>query len=125
MSTEVLTTDKEISDAKFLTDFRLMEVMKFVIANNINKVADEKTFCLSIGYTSPRNLQLINKGTQHFKISHISNACAVYKINADFLLNKNCHKMFADPSNETPIFRLKVAAAEVEIYLKELEEGLI
>ena len=119
----VVQPTEEVSNAKSFSDFRIMEVMQFVIANRIKEISDEANFLKSIGYNSWRNLALIRKGVQHFQIEHIVNTCTVYNVSADFLLNKNCHKMFIDLGNETPMFRLKVAAKEVEILLKDLGNG--
>ncbi len=124
MSTLAAPTEpiEEVS-AKSFTDSRIIEVMYFVIANRIKEISDEANFLKSIGYNSWRNLQLIKKGTQHFQVEHIQNLCTIYGVSADFLLNKNFNKMFVDLGNESPMFRLKVAAKEVEILLKDLGNG--
>ena len=107
--------------AKDLANKRIFEVMHFVVTNNIQGIPDDTHFLKSIGYNSTKNLHLIRTGVQSFQVEHIQNVCTVYGISADFLLNENCHKMFADLGKESPMFRLKVAAKELEILLKELE----
>ena len=102
---------------------RILEVMNFVVANNLNSIPDETNFLKSIGYSSPKNVTGIKSGILSFQMTHVENTCSVYGVSADFLLNEKIHKMFLNQDKETPMFRLKVATKEVEIYLKDLERG--
>ena len=92
--------------------------MNFVIKNNIKGISDEANFLKSISYTNWRNFQLIKRGVQHFTIEHIQKCCAVYNVDANFLMIESFHKMFLKSEDETPMARLKIAVAEVDYYFK-------
>ena len=117
-----VTTQPEIIDetltAKVFTDTRIMEIMNFVIKNNIKGISDEASFLKSISYNNWRNLQLIKRGSQHFGIDHIQKCCSVYNVDANFLMIESFHKMFLKSEDETPMARLKIAVAEVDYYFK-------
>ena len=114
-------TEIKMPAAKLFCDERVLEVMNFVIEKKIRGITDEANFLKSIGYNSWRNLALIRKGLQHFKIEHLQNVCTIYSVSADFLLNKNCFKMFVNLSDQAPLDRIVMAAKELEIYIRDLE----
>jgi len=54
--------------AKNFTDQRVLNVLDFIVKNNIKKIDTEAKFLKSIGYNNVNNVVNVRKGRQSFKI---------------------------------------------------------
>lgn len=100
--------------AKTFTDQRVLNILDFVVKNNIKKVKTEGEFLKSIGYDNINNVALVRKGTQSFRIEHLVKLCAVYGIDANYLLSKHHLPMTANNKKTDAITYLKQAVRMIE-----------
>lgn len=100
-------------------DQRMLDVMKFVIDNEINGVDTQTKFLHSIGYMNANNISLVRKGSQSFTREHFSKACEVYKVDGNFFLDKKHTVMFKENRNVSAMAQLKEAVARVGVELNE------
>lgn len=104
-----------------LSDSRMLDLMKFVIDNNIKGISTQQNFFKSIGFKSANNLSQIKNGKQSFRIEHLSKACELYGVDGNFFLNKKHTAMFVtgEAKQPTAIQKLKQAIAQMEAELKK------
>ena len=101
-------------------DSRMLDVMKYIIDNNIKGISSQQAFFKSIGFTNANNLSQIKNGKQSFRIEHLSKACELYKVDGNFFLSKKHTAMFGiDTKQTTAIQKLKQAVAQMEAELKK------
>lgn len=99
---------------KTFTDQRVLNVMDYVVKNEVNGITTERDFLLSIGYKSVVNVNIVRAGGQSFTIKHLVKACEVYKVDANYFLNKAHIKMMQVNGQINPLANLKQAVRMIE-----------
>ena len=107
------------AELKSFVSTRAIEVINYLVANNIKGMDNPTQVLIAIGYPHPKNYPAVKLGRQSLQLTHLKNLCTIFGISADFLLNENCFTMLAAPDKLTPIERLKIAVKEVDIFITE------
>ena len=100
-----------------LWDERMMQVLKFVKAHNLNQIYTQKDFLLAIGFDNVGNLTQVKKGLQSFRMEHISAACELFNVDANFFFIQTHPNMFKTGTAKTGIQFLREAVKLVSAEL--------
>ncbi|MEO6547478.1 MAG: hypothetical protein ABIN94_05740 [Ferruginibacter sp.] len=100
-----------------LFDQRMLELMHFVISNNVKGINSKKAFFQSIGATSAANLVQIENGTRSFTNDNILAAKQFYGIDTNFLFEVKHLQIYPASKPISPIIQLKAATAMVSAEL--------
>lgn len=99
---------------------RMLDLMAFAVANNLNKCTKDEDFLKSIGFAHASNISNVKNGSQGFRNNHYLNAIKIYDIDANFFYRKECTDMFMGSSKyNTPLTKLKEA---VDLITKDYNE---
>ena len=73
---------------------RMLTILDFIVNNNINSIGSSAEFLISINYPHKDNIHKIRKGIQGFKQEHMLAVHIVYKVDMNYIYNKNYKEMF-------------------------------
>ena len=95
----------------FITDARMLEVMRFCIANNVQDVRFKKDWCELVG-CDRLNLPKIEKGKISFQSEQLLKCAQIFNINMNWLygLENNMFRLQASAVKAPPAKPLRVSS---------------
>lgn len=104
---------------KSIVDERMIQLMEYCVANNIQGVKNRTQWCNAIGF-SPMNWTGLMQGKRGFTNEHLLAAAKEFNVNLNWLFGME-DNMLRTPEELTPIDAIKAAVAALEA--KALKEA--
>ena len=97
---------KEVKKELCIYNNRMLNVLNFIVNNNIKDINSTAEFLRSINYPNENNVYKIKKGTQGFRAEHFLAVQKVYNVDMNYIFNKDHKEMFLKADNVSTYHRL-------------------
>lgn len=101
----------------FITDERMLELMQYCIANNIQGITTIKEWATLVGI-EPTNIHNVREGVRRFTVDQIMAACKQFSTPPDFIFGFST-QIIRSGKTISPMQLLKIAVRGVEVELQQ------